>query len=101
MKTIKQIIQILKDTITENNSTYEQYSIRIDFGWEGSWGILINFEEDDFEELQFYGVIPESEMIPIVKDAEDDYDTYRDIPVAEFLKECPWTPKSYEIEKQY
>lgn len=101
---IKDVIEKLRDSIIEEDLTYEDMAAELALSVNGSThDITIEFESDDFDEVQVYGSGCEEVLSEEFDDYLDDEDLYRDVPVDELVDELDGRTDvkliSYSIDK--
>ena len=100
---IKTALEALKTKIKDTQATCEDYYLYL-VGCCGKtaiqFSITIEYETDDFDEISINGLIPKSEICPLLANAEDDDELYRGVDVKDFLANCKWTAVFYRIRKQ-
>lgn len=85
---IKDVIEKLKNSITDEDLTYEDMAAELTLSVNGSaHDITIEFENDDFDAVQVYGDSCEEVLSEEFDDYLDDEDLYRDVPVDELADE--------------
>lgn len=85
---IKDVIEKLKDSIVEEDLTYEDMAAELALSVNGSTHkVTIEFESDDFDAVQVYGDSCEEVLSEEFDDYLDDEDLYRDVPVDELADE--------------
>lgn len=79
---IKDVIEKLRDSIIDEDLTYEDMAAELALSVNGSTHkVTIEFESDDFDAVQVYGSGCEEVLPEEFDDYLDDEDLYRDIPV--------------------
>lgn len=99
--TLQNMIEKLKRHIQTTQSTYEDFCLKLTISSETkhkTFDVTIEFESDQFDKIQVYGVIPNNAQFPTLAKTEDDEDLYRNIDVKTFINNCPWHITTFKIE---
>lgn len=99
---IKDVIEKLRDSIIDEDLTYEDMAAELALSVNGSTHkVTIEFESDDFDAVQVYGSGCEEVLPEEFDDYLDDEDLYRDVPVDDLADKLDANVKliNYSIDK--
>ena len=99
---IKDAIEKLRDSIIDEDLTYEDMAAELALSVNGSTHkVTIEFESDDFDAVQVYGSGCEEVLPEEFDDYLDDEDLYRDVPVDDLADKLDTNVKliNYSIDE--